>query len=178
MTDTQWPRFQVFLQEKAGSAHIDVGSVHAPDAEMALFNARDVFVRRPECAGLWVVPAGAIYSKTKEELETWQPEEGRGEQEEYHIFCKAKAAGTQTHLGTVTAGSPAHALLIGREKFQMKSEPYAWWVFPSRIVVQSDPEDIESYFAPAAEKTFRMSTDFHTHTSMRQLKTGKKSNES
>jgi ring-1,2-phenylacetyl-CoA epoxidase subunit PaaB len=73
MNDTQWPRYQVFLQEKQGEPHQDAGSVHAPDPEMALLNARDVFVRRPECVSLWVVEANRIYSRTAEGLK----EQGR-----------------------------------------------------------------------------------------------------
>jgi len=39
MTDTQWHRFEVFVQEKAGEPHQNVGAVHAPDEEIALQNA-------------------------------------------------------------------------------------------------------------------------------------------
>jgi ring-1,2-phenylacetyl-CoA epoxidase subunit PaaB len=76
MTDTQWRRFEVFVQEKVGEPYQNVGAVHAPDAEMALQNARDVFVRRPECVSLWVVPAEMIFAKTAQELETslWREE--------------------------------------------------------------------------------------------------------
>jgi ring-1,2-phenylacetyl-CoA epoxidase subunit PaaB len=66
--DTQWPRFEVFLQDREGSAHQDVGSVHAPDIDLALMNARDVFARRPRCTSLWVVPAEAITTRTQQEL--------------------------------------------------------------------------------------------------------------
>ena len=34
-----------------------VGSLHAPDAEMALRNARDLYTRRQEGVSIWVVPA-------------------------------------------------------------------------------------------------------------------------
>jgi ring-1,2-phenylacetyl-CoA epoxidase subunit PaaB len=68
MTDTQWPRFIVFQQAKVDAPHQYAGSVHAPDAEMALMNARDVFVRRPTCVSLWVVPSTAVFSRTAEEL--------------------------------------------------------------------------------------------------------------
>ena len=69
MTDTQWNRYQVFVQESEGKPHLDYGSVHAPDPELALLNARDVFARRPDCVSMWVVPVEAIYSNTAEELQ-------------------------------------------------------------------------------------------------------------
>ena len=55
MTDTQWETYEVFHQSKKGDPHAYVGSVHAPDAEMALQMARDQFARRLKCVSLWVV---------------------------------------------------------------------------------------------------------------------------
>ena len=55
MTDTQWETYEVFHQAKRGEPHEHVGSVHAPDPEMALQMARDQFARRLQCVSLWVV---------------------------------------------------------------------------------------------------------------------------
>ena len=41
-------------------SHRHVGSVHAPDAEMALRHARDTYTRRMEGVSLWVVPSASI----------------------------------------------------------------------------------------------------------------------
>jgi len=40
MIDTQWPVFEVFHQQARGEAHVHVGAIHAPDAEMALLLAK------------------------------------------------------------------------------------------------------------------------------------------
>jgi ring-1,2-phenylacetyl-CoA epoxidase subunit PaaB len=56
----QWPLWEVFAQPGGGKPHEHAGSVHAPDAEMALQNARDIYTRRGEAVSLWVVPADAI----------------------------------------------------------------------------------------------------------------------
>lgn len=56
----QFPLWEVFTQPKAGAPHEHAGSVHAPDAEMALQNARDVYTRRGEAVSIWVVPSTAI----------------------------------------------------------------------------------------------------------------------
>jgi ring-1,2-phenylacetyl-CoA epoxidase subunit PaaB len=53
--DTQWETYEVFHQSKRGDPHEYVGSVHAPDAQMALQLARDQFARRLKCVSLWVV---------------------------------------------------------------------------------------------------------------------------
>lgn len=182
--DTEWPRYQVFIQERVNKPFEDVGSVHAPDFELALQNARDVFVRRPECLSLRVVPSDAIYARTEEQIE----EEGLEEsltttgEEAYHVFCKSQSAGTHVLLGQVEAPSPAEALRIGRERFvgevtRGRQKPFSWWVLPAKTVVESDPEDIESLFAPARSKHFRMPAEFKTQTAMREIREDKSGSE-
>lgn len=55
-----WPLWEVFVRSRQGVSHRHVGSLHAPDAQMALRNARDVYTRRSEGVSLWVVPSSAI----------------------------------------------------------------------------------------------------------------------
>jgi ring-1,2-phenylacetyl-CoA epoxidase subunit PaaB len=174
MPDSQLPRFQVFLQEKPGEPFQDVGSVHAPDGELALQNARDVFVRRPECASLWVAPVSAIYSQTSQELTTRKragetnAAEGEHTSETYMVFTKQKSAGTQVLIGDVLAASGKAALNTALNKFK-GIIAFTWWVVPARQITKSTPEEAESMFAPANDKPFRLSTDFHTLTAMRSL---------
>jgi ring-1,2-phenylacetyl-CoA epoxidase subunit PaaB len=59
-TDSQGPLWEVFTQTRKGEPHEHAGSLHAPDPEMALQNARDVYARRGAIANIWVVPATAI----------------------------------------------------------------------------------------------------------------------
>jgi ring-1,2-phenylacetyl-CoA epoxidase subunit PaaB len=58
------PLWEVFTQQKQGAPHEHAGSVHAPDAEMALQNARDVYARRGDIVSLWVVPSSAIIASS------------------------------------------------------------------------------------------------------------------
>jgi ring-1,2-phenylacetyl-CoA epoxidase subunit PaaB len=62
-----WPLWEVFVRTKRGLSHNHVGSVHAPDAEMALRHARDVYTRRSEGVSLWVVPAAMITASSPSE---------------------------------------------------------------------------------------------------------------
>ncbi len=64
----QWPLWEVFTQKKSGSPHEHAGSVHAPDAEMALLNARDVYSRRNEAINIWVIPSEEIVASTPEDV--------------------------------------------------------------------------------------------------------------
>ena len=52
--------WEVFVRANRGLSHVHVGSLQAPDAEMAVRNARDVYTRRNEGVSIWVVPAEAI----------------------------------------------------------------------------------------------------------------------
>jgi ring-1,2-phenylacetyl-CoA epoxidase subunit PaaB len=56
----EWPLWEVFIRSQHGLAHKHVGSLHAPDAEMAINNARDVYTRRNEGVSIWVVLAANI----------------------------------------------------------------------------------------------------------------------
>jgi len=60
----QWPLWEVFTQAKDGAPHEHAGSVHAPDPEIALQNARDVYSRRGEAVSVWVVPSAAIVASS------------------------------------------------------------------------------------------------------------------
>ena len=62
-----WPLYEVFLRSKRGLNHVHVGSVHAPDAEMALRNARDLYTRRNEGVSIWVVASADIMASSPDE---------------------------------------------------------------------------------------------------------------
>jgi ring-1,2-phenylacetyl-CoA epoxidase subunit PaaB len=62
-----WPLYEVFVRGKRGLNHVHVGSLHAPDAEMALHNARDLYTRRNEGVSIWVVKASDITASSPDE---------------------------------------------------------------------------------------------------------------
>ena len=70
-TEDQGTLWEVFIQSKSGVPFKHAGSVHAHDAEMALENARDLYTRRNEGRGLWVVPAEAIVAAQPEDAEAF-----------------------------------------------------------------------------------------------------------
>lgn len=55
-----WPLWEVFIRSRGGLDHRHAGSVHAPDAQMALRHARDTYTRRLEGVSLWVVKSTDI----------------------------------------------------------------------------------------------------------------------
>ncbi len=56
----EWPLWEIFIRGQHGLSHRHVGSLHAPDAEMAIKNARDVYTRRNEGVSIWAVEANNI----------------------------------------------------------------------------------------------------------------------
>ena len=62
--DSEGKLWEVFIQSETGAPHEHAGSVHAPDAEMALQNARDVYARRGSVTSIWVVPSSSITATT------------------------------------------------------------------------------------------------------------------
>ena len=55
-----WPLWEIFIRSQHGLAHKHVGSLHAPDATMAINNARDVYTRRNEGVSIWAVKSTDI----------------------------------------------------------------------------------------------------------------------
>ncbi len=176
MTDTQWPSYTIFKQDRPNKPHESIGAVHAVDAEMALQNGRDVFVRRPSAVSLWVVPTAAIFSKTAAELETdnaWQQAINRNDTTEtYAVFQKKterRGMAFTTYIGEVEAASPEHALEVALETFT-EGKPFVWWVVPAQAISKSEEENHESMFRPANEKIFRMPNQYRTVFSMQKIK--------
>jgi ring-1,2-phenylacetyl-CoA epoxidase subunit PaaB len=65
------PLWEVFVRARRGLNHTHVGSLHAPDATMALRNARDLFTRRQEGVSIWVVPASANTASSPQEKDAF-----------------------------------------------------------------------------------------------------------
>ena len=70
-TDNQGILWEVFVQPKAGRPHKHVGSLHAYDKEMAMKAARDLYTRRQEGSGIWIVKAEEIISSQATDAEAF-----------------------------------------------------------------------------------------------------------
>lgn len=170
-SDTQWPRYQVFHKAGPDKPHLNAGTVHATDPEMALQNARDVFVRRPDCISLWVAPASAISSWTADEVENSDPlsDDDPGTPEAYAVFLKLTQIGSHEHVGSVVAGSPHDALRKAAEEHHGKTV-LVWWVVPEHAFERTEGDEIDSLFRPAEGKLYRDPGFYHTVTLMRRLR--------
>jgi len=78
MMSQEWPLWEVFVRAKGGLSHKHVGSLHAPDAELAVRHARDVYTRRLEGVSLWVVRSTDIVASDPGQAEQlFQPAESK-----------------------------------------------------------------------------------------------------
>lgn len=170
MTDTQWPRFYVFKQDTANSPHLNCGSVHASDGEMGLLNARDVFVRRPDCVSLWVAPAAAVAEVTVDGLSALELPATSGQGQDYEVFTKSASKGQHAHVGRVVAGSSAEALRKASETFN--GDSWVWMVVPSGVIVASPEDEGPAWFEAAHDKPFRHQSFYRTERLIREIKAG------
>lgn len=170
MTDTQWPRFMVFQQEGPNDPVVHNGTVHAPDAELAMLNARDVFVRRPEAVQLWVVRADEIFTQTQEELSKAQPvDQSTSRLIDYFVFGKFTQQAQCRQIGQVQASSPQAAVAAAIAAFPDK-QPLWWWVFPVSAVLKNESTEAEPMFSAARYKTFKDQAEYPVVTMMRALR--------
>lgn len=158
MWGTEWPRYEVIKQDTKASPPQMVGSAHAADPEHALLIARHVFVRRPAAYALFVAPAEAFFHVTQEGLRDPKAlETPPGPEEAYWVFAKRSHRRSMVYgdlVGRFLAKSPGEA--IGEALLQ--AQGVAFWAVPEGLVVGTEPKEevVESWFAPAKEKTYRL----------------------
>lgn len=68
---SEWPLWEIFVRPRRGLAHQHVGSVHAPDASLALQNGRDLYARRAEGVSIWAVRSADIAASSPEEKDSF-----------------------------------------------------------------------------------------------------------
>ncbi len=74
----EWPLWEIFIRSQHGLSHKHVGSLHAPDAGMAINHARDVYTRRNEGVSIWVVPSAQITASSPgEKGELFEPSQSK-----------------------------------------------------------------------------------------------------
>jgi ring-1,2-phenylacetyl-CoA epoxidase subunit PaaB len=100
-SDTEWPVWEVFQQDARGEHHHHVGSLHAPDPEVALVLAKENFARRGTCVNLWVARADAVYATDYADEDVFQHSTDKLYREPagYHGLRKHKIHGRSHEAG-------------------------------------------------------------------------------
>jgi ring-1,2-phenylacetyl-CoA epoxidase subunit PaaB len=157
MTNRGWPRWEVFVRQNGGLAHVYSESVHAPDAETALLNARDAYLRRVEGVSLWVVPTAAV-TIWEPDGEAPPPAESAGERELWEVFVRHRRGLAPVHAGSLTAAGAGNAIARARAVYVTHESGSSVWVIPSVAVYAADPAEAAALFAPFADKDYRYPT--------------------
>jgi len=97
--------FEVFRQEKDGDPMRHGGNVLAPDPELALHYAREMFGRRGESVRLWVVRRADI--NVLEDLDLLQPPLDRSFKKPGGYVMRDKLAAARSRAGTSKPGARA-----------------------------------------------------------------------
>ncbi len=79
----QWETYEVFHQKARGSSHIHVGSVHAPNPEMAILFGKEQYARRMKCVNLWVVRTANVFTTPYEDSDMFEPATDKSYRETY-----------------------------------------------------------------------------------------------
>jgi ring-1,2-phenylacetyl-CoA epoxidase subunit PaaB len=64
--------YEVFEQKNRGTHHVHVGSVHAPNSELAMMFAKEQYTRRGQCVNLWVVKTSEIFVTEYEDADIFE----------------------------------------------------------------------------------------------------------
>ena len=89
----QWQTYEVFQQKKRGTHHVHVGSLHAPDHELAILFAKEQYTRRGQCVNLWVVKTSEVFATAYEDEDIFAttPEKKYREPEVYKVMDRIQA---------------------------------------------------------------------------------------
>ena len=85
--------YEVFEQKKRGTHHMHVGSVHAPNSELAMMFAKEQYTRRGNCVNLWVVKTSEIYVTQYEDADMFEntPSKLHRDPNSYKVMDRIKA---------------------------------------------------------------------------------------
>lgn len=88
----QHETFEVFHQEKRGNHVVHVGSLHAPNLELALVLAKEQYGRRSRTVSIWVAPTREIMTFSVEDSDIFAtaPEKDYREAKGYRVGMKLK----------------------------------------------------------------------------------------
>ena len=85
--------YEVFEQKKRGTHHMHVGSVHAPNSELAMMFAKEQYTRRGNCVNLWVVKTSEIFVTQYEDADIFEntPSKLHRDPNSYKVMDRIKA---------------------------------------------------------------------------------------
>jgi len=158
LPEAGWPRWEAFVRQNGGLAHIHSESVHAPDAETALLNARDTYLRRVEGVSLWVAPAASVTVWESDSDDAQPPGSGTQADVLWEVFVRHRRGLTHMHAGSLRAANAEDAIAKARIAYVTRDDGVGVWVIPSTDIYAADPVDANALFEPFSDKNYRYPT--------------------
>ena len=161
----QFGTFEVFVQAKEGKPFQHEGIVHAPNLEMAFVLAKEAFTRRFLCTSLYVVDTRNVHVSTMtdgtqnaQDLVGSIPASG-GNTEQYEVYYLLKRGKQHVHAASVTAASPAEAMLAAMGAQPLNKPLYNVWAIRTSDIRFTSPEE-QDLWITLPEKKFRDASDY------------------
>lgn len=158
LPDGGWPRWEAFVRQNGGLSHVYSESVHAPDAETALLNARDAYLRRVEGVSLWVIPADQVTVWESDGPKPPLVDVAPRPSALWEVFVRHRRGLAHVHAGSIPATGPGDAIGKARKVYVTREVGISVWVTPSASVNAADPKDAAALFEPFSDKDYRYPT--------------------
>jgi ring-1,2-phenylacetyl-CoA epoxidase subunit PaaB len=76
----------------------------------------------------------------------------------WEVFVRPRRGLAHVHVGSIHAADAEMALRNARDVYTRRQEGVSLWVVPASQVSASSPDEQDSFFDPAADKTYRHPT--------------------
>ena len=84
--------------------------------------------------------------------------EGASDWPLWEIFIRSKQGLDHKHMGSLHAADAQMAIENARDVYTRRMEGVSIWVVESKYIHASNPDDAESFYAPAEDKIYRHPT--------------------
>lgn len=87
----------------------------------------------------------------------------------WEVFVRARRGLSHVHVGSLHAADAELALRNARDLFTRRGEGVSIWVVPSAALTASSPDEVDSFFDPAADKVYRHPTFYDLPAGVKHL---------
>lgn len=87
----------------------------------------------------------------------------------WEVFIRSKNGLSHKHVGSLHAADEEMALEHARDVYTRRGEGASIWVVESKYIKASSPDQNESLFDPADDKTYRHPTFYHLPDEVKHL---------
>lgn len=87
----------------------------------------------------------------------------------WEVFVRSRRGLSHNHVGSLHAADAVTALHNARDVYTRRQEGVSIWVVPAASVTASSPDEKDSFFDPAADKTYRHPTFYDVPEGVQNL---------